>query len=302
MSPSTRRQRTCNHRTRVLLDTLLKQLLQDETQVLEDGHLSLDGYNDITHIIDYDFEDLSMPSSASKFPPEVLFEPMVEVIGQSRDTSVLARPFPDLPEEPTRFDLMDSIIMLCDFIVDYTDTCVFSPPAKLRKIFLPCPIYLDLRNQGCYPDDRPPWAVEVYLEPVPEQGVVFPHLTILALQPKAGWEHEILYGELIALVSAMRSRAFQVKIDTKKEQEEFLDAMDVERKTYPYLFPEEETFPTLLLSAVEPRHARIIYGCMEGRRLVIRQSKLYSFVRGNDSPVEFFASLWLSRPVVRDSP
>ncbi|PYI35483.1 hypothetical protein BP00DRAFT_442655 [Aspergillus indologenus CBS 114.80] len=51
-----------------------------------------------------------------------------------------------------------------------------------------------------------------------------PHLTLLAYQPKVGRENTLLHGELVALVSAMRSRAFQLKVDTEAEQEELMDA------------------------------------------------------------------------------
>ncbi|PYI13651.1 hypothetical protein BO99DRAFT_447513 [Aspergillus violaceofuscus CBS 115571] len=120
---------------------------------------------------------------------------------------------------------------------------------------------------------------------------------MLGHQPKNGLENKILYGELLALVSAMRNRAFQLNVDTEEEQEALEDLEDEARQAYPFLFPDEDTFPVLYLSAVGLRHARIFYGCKEGRQLVIKQSKLYSFVRVAEALAELFASLRLSRPV-----
>ncbi|RAH76942.1 hypothetical protein BO86DRAFT_404181 [Aspergillus japonicus CBS 114.51] len=83
---------------------------------------------------------------------------------------------------------------------------------------------------------------------------------MLGHQPKNGLENKILYGELLALVSAMRNRAFQLNVDTEEEQEALEDLEDEARQAYPFLFPDEDTFPVLYLSAVGPRHARIFYG------------------------------------------
>ncbi|OJJ95122.1 hypothetical protein ASPACDRAFT_64722 [Aspergillus aculeatus ATCC 16872] len=256
MSSSGRRQHTRNHRTRIVLDTLLKRLLQEQTGVLDDGHFSLGGQNGITHIVQYDFEKLCPLSCGSTFQPEILFEPvLIDEVRQCRNHPFSMRPFFDLPEDPETITTADRTGQL--------------------------------------------WSIESYLEPDTEGDTVLPHITMLGLQPKDGRENAILYGELIALVSAMRNRAFQPKVDTEEEQEALEEADDEDRKSYPYLFTEEDTFPVLFLSAVAPRHARIFYGCMEGRQLVIRQSKLYSFVRVADAPIELFASLRLSRPLVR---
>ncbi|OJJ94847.1 hypothetical protein ASPACDRAFT_1860536 [Aspergillus aculeatus ATCC 16872] len=270
-----------------------------------DGHVNLQGDSDIHHVPQYDFERLldSSWSTSSPHHPEVSFQPQVDTIRQVRTQSMpFSRPFPDLPKPPEEIDIEDHTLICCDFIYDFARGIPMLAQLGLHEISLPSPFFLDLYDVGYYAD-RTRWTVKCYVEPDKYKDQVFPHLTLLAYQPKEGRENALLHGELVALVSAMRSRAFQLKVDTEAEQELLMDAdeYDVQdlKLSYPYLFPEEETFPTLLISAVGPRNARIIYGCMEGRQLVVRQSRLYSFARGEEAPVELFAALRLSRPVTR---
>jgi hypothetical protein len=55
-----------------------------------------------------------------------------------------------------------------------------------------------------------------------------------------------------------------------------------------------------MVSVVGPQHARILYACMDGRDMVIRQSKLYSFEKRLAAPWDLFARILLSSPLLED--
>jgi hypothetical protein len=63
-------------------------------------------------------------------------------------------------------------------------------------------------------------------------------------------------------------------------------------------FDAETHFPVILLSYVGPQHGRIIYSYMNRHRLVICQSKLYSFEREETAPLNLFTRMLLSRPLL----
>lgn len=52
-----------------------------------------------------------------------------------------------------------------------------------------------------------------------------------------------------------------------------------------------------MVSIVGPQHARIYYACMSGRQLIIRQSRLYSFMEEVMAPLHLFACMLLSHPL-----
>lgn len=142
------------------------------------------------------------------------------------------------------------------------------------------------------------WSAECLVEPRPDNGKPFPHLAFHLLDDKEGWEDAILYCELCAIVEAMKGRANQRLVDSESVREE-LDECDGEgREVHPYLFDDEEHFPMLMVSCVLPQHARLFTACMSQRKLVIRQSKLYSFEWKDKAPVDLFARVFLSKPLV----
>lgn len=66
-------------------------------------------------------------------------------------------------------------------------------------------------------------------------------------------------------------------------------------------FEKEERFPVLMISLLGPQHGRLFYACMDGERLVIRQSKLCSFERKDTAPWDFLSRFILSRPLGESS-
>ncbi|OJJ73393.1 hypothetical protein ASPBRDRAFT_194344 [Aspergillus brasiliensis CBS 101740] len=110
-------------------------------------------------------------------------------------------------------------------------------------------------------------------------------------------ENSILYSEISALVEAMRGRANQREVDSRVEREKLYEDGGRGKEMYPYLFSDEEYFPVLVVSCVMPQHARLFTACMSQWKLVIRQSKLYSFEWRDEAPVDLFTRLFLSRPL-----
>ncbi|KAL4902791.1 hypothetical protein BDW74DRAFT_57571 [Aspergillus multicolor] len=115
-----------------------------------------------------------------------------------------------------------------------------------------------------------------------------------------GYDSSISHGELTAIVTAMRNRAWQpafFDIDNYESDTEY----DNERKRREQpvdqlLFKYEQHFPALLV-AILGSHVRINYGCSLGRELVIRQSKLFSFAEFDSCPFELFSRVILSEPI-----
>ncbi|KAG2415900.1 hypothetical protein HFD88_007092 [Aspergillus terreus] len=101
----------------------------------------------------------------------------------------------------------------------------------------------------------------------------------------------------------MRNRARQSKVDDmdmddEDEMRELEDTMSEEEwDQYDRVFPKEARFPVLMTSYFGPQHGRAFYACMDGHRLVIRQSKIYSFERFKTAPIELFTRPLLSRPL-----
>lgn len=98
----------------------------------------------------------------------------------------------------------------------------------------------------------------------------------------------------------MRNRATQFKVEDE-EDKELLHSLPVgapKLRHYEHVFVEEEHFPVLLLSFVGPQHGRLFYASVDGgKKLVIRQSKLYSFEKKKNAPLDFFSRILLSRPL-----
>lgn len=110
-----------------------------------------------------------------------------------------------------------------------------------------------------------------------------------------GHEDRILLGELYTIICAMRNRVNQRETDSHEEWEALWNfPADAEYRAFE--FESETHFPVILLSYVGPQHGRIIYAYMDRHRLVICQSRLYSFEKRETAPVELFTRLLLSRP------
>ncbi|PLB52082.1 hypothetical protein P170DRAFT_350521, partial [Aspergillus steynii IBT 23096] len=141
------------------------------------------------------------------------------------------------------------------------------------------------------------WNDDLILEVLGDDGQPkYPHVTMTMLHNYNGHENSMLYGELAPLISAMRSRANQPLVTDEEEMEKLYDE---KRDVFPEkqrVFPMEKRFPVLMLSFLGPQHARIFYACLDGKNLIIRQSKLYSFESKADAPVELFARFLLSTP------
>ncbi|KAI9934901.1 hypothetical protein ASPWEDRAFT_175623 [Aspergillus wentii DTO 134E9] len=84
----------------------------------------------------------------------------------------------------------------------------------------------------------------------------------------------------------MQDRANQRKVDE--------DGGALDPETFEY--ENERRFPVLMLSFLGPQHGRIFYACMDDEALVIRQSKLYSFEKGDSPPWDFFTRILRSSP------
>ncbi|PKY01541.1 hypothetical protein P168DRAFT_51307 [Aspergillus campestris IBT 28561] len=112
----------------------------------------------------------------------------------------------------------------------------------------------------------------------------------------------MLFGELAPILWAMRNRANQIKADRNDEeaQEVLFHKSEEELNSMPLEFATERRFPVLILSFVGPQHGRLFYACMDGERLVIRQSKNYSFEKTDTALWDFFARFLMSRPMEED--
>ncbi|PWY88279.1 hypothetical protein BO70DRAFT_419984, partial [Aspergillus heteromorphus CBS 117.55] len=155
------------------------------------------------------------------------------------------------------------------------------------------------------------WHYSERLEVEGENGVINPHVIANTYQfCDHAQENRILYGELAALLDCMKRRANQRKVEDPEEQEKLfwrtlddgtrMELPEIDVTKYEYQFPAEKHFPVLLLSYVRPKHARILYACMGGPQITIRQSKLYSFETRAIAPVNLFARYLLSTALMTD--
>lgn len=81
----------------------------------------------------------------------------------------------------------------------------------------------------------------------------YPLFTLQSYQPYDGKEDSILWGELFALICAMRNRAKQPKIENEKDMDEDLLDNEEEIGKYELEFHEAKNFSTVLLSYVGPK-------------------------------------------------
>ncbi|PYH94311.1 hypothetical protein BO71DRAFT_398986 [Aspergillus ellipticus CBS 707.79] len=181
--------------------------------------------------------------------------------------------------------------------IRYTSRCrslgTQSPSSGATGGHLPNPFLLNTELCGYYSDTNFRWGNTMILE----SEDAYPHLTIQAYQPINGQENRILYGELVLLLDAMRNRAIQLDVTAEDEQELLFNPGEEDIPVYGRKFPQEYHFPVLLLSYVGPQHGRVLYAAMDGDRLVIRQSKLYSFEKEVTAPIGLFGRLLPSKPL-----
>lgn len=158
-----------------------------------------------------------------------------------------------------------------------------------------CPIV------GWHPPTGGRWDVSFFLEPEKQNTSPFPHIAVGASQPVDATDNSILYGELAVIITVMNSRAKQPQAQSEEEMESLFDMVEEEvEKTFQKspAFANEQTFPVLLFSFVGPQHARILCASMNQRQLIVRMSRLYSFERKEEAPLDLFTSWLFSRPVV----
>lgn len=161
----------------------------------------------------------------------------------------------------------------------------------------PSPFHLGPGPDGSYPQ-LDFWRVGDIYETMRSNNQTYAHalLTLQAWHSLDGYEDRILLGELYTIICVMRNRVNQRKADSREEQEALWRfPADVEYRSYE--FEAETHFPVILLSYVGPQHGRIIYAYMDRQRLVICQSKLYSFEKQETAPLNLFSRMLLSRPL-----
>ncbi|PWY85611.1 hypothetical protein BO83DRAFT_413425 [Aspergillus eucalypticola CBS 122712] len=167
---------------------------------------------------------------------------------------------------------------------------------KVRHISHPHPFMLSARAYGFFPNFEDGWKIDLCLEPDRRIKSPLPHIMLTASQPAQAREGSILYGELAVIVSVMHDRAIQPEVGSEEEMKK-LSRMDLEEldevvgEKAP-AFPNEQKFPLLLLSLVNPRHARILCAYMSDDLLVVETSKIYSFEEKESAPIGLFLS-WL---------
>ncbi|ODM15957.1 hypothetical protein SI65_08798 [Aspergillus cristatus] len=98
----------------------------------------------------------------------------------------------------------------------------------------------------------------------------------------------------------MRGHANQPRVEMKDddEWEEFYDMSEEELSCYDLTFPKEKCFPVLLLSYIGPQQGRLFCASLNGKQVVITQSRIYSFETQAVAPLDFFSRVLLSRPVL----
>ncbi|KAL5355303.1 hypothetical protein BJX96DRAFT_141072 [Aspergillus floccosus] len=99
---------------------------------------------------------------------------------------------------------------------------------------------------------------------------VYANLTLQTIHSFNGKEDAMHHHELVVIISAMRNRARQFKLDgmdiiEDDEMRELEDTMTEEEwDEYDRVFPEEARFPVLMISYFGPQYGRVFYSCMDG--------------------------------------
>ncbi|PKY00582.1 hypothetical protein P168DRAFT_285258 [Aspergillus campestris IBT 28561] len=177
-------------------------------------------------------------------------------------------------------------------------------PGHARGISIPHPLLLGPGWNRSYPSGMDHWSTQKLMEfPRESSPGVYPHVVAPLVQNFNARDNTMLYSELSTIVATMRNRANQPKVDPNNVEAQEALFTESEEKIHELKreFPMEQRFPVLLLSFVGPQHGRLFYACMDRRRLVIRQSRLYSFEDNATAPLDLFARMFLSRPLHEDA-
>lgn len=129
-----------------------------------------------------------------------------------------------------------------------------------------------------------------------------PHAILITVHASNGHEDSILIGELMLLIAAIRCRANQPKLMKDEDEEELFETLEndpAEHLSRDPLFAKETRSPVLMVSLLGPQNGRLFFACMDGDRgrLVIRQSRLFSFENEATAPWDFFSCWLLSNPL-----
>jgi hypothetical protein len=77
-----------------------------------------------------------------------------------------------------------------------------------------------------------------------ENGVrVHPHIILMTVQARNGKDGSMLFGELAPIITAMRNRANQPKVDEDKVDEDKVDEEEEELRPRQLEFEKEDRFP-----------------------------------------------------------
>ncbi|OGM40374.1 hypothetical protein ABOM_010592 [Aspergillus bombycis] len=171
----------------------------------------------------------------------------------------------------------------------------------VHRVRFPNPFLRCCPRMGFCPPIGGRWDICFFIEYEKQNAPSLPHIAVGASQPVEARENFILYGELAVILAVMKGRASQPKAESEEEMENIHDMQRQELEEACWnspAFPNEQNFPLLLFSFVGPQHARILCASMDQTQLIVRMSKLYSFERKEEAPLELFTSWLFSRSVV----
>ncbi|XHF96618.1 hypothetical protein AWENTII_000241 [Aspergillus wentii] len=279
---------------------------------VEDGGLAEKALQDNNiRRIAFDFQDLDVESVRSSLEPPVLFRPVYSSVVEAH--TVIPR-FADPEEEKERTGFRDYDPPSDPVRMEEERYWIWGPEkcarrvttylkrwafhfsrhnynwtwlldSQLRKIYIPNPFF-GIYVQGAKHGSE--WTNEWLHEyEKPDGKGVYPHVVAIELHSRNGNNDSILLGELSTIIQAIYNRVNQVKVNEKGEE------------IWPrqYEFENEKRFPVLTISLFGPQHGRILYACLDGEALVIRQSPIYSFEKRDTAPWDFFMRMLLSFPV-----
>ncbi|PYI07797.1 hypothetical protein BO78DRAFT_406325 [Aspergillus sclerotiicarbonarius CBS 121057] len=205
-----------------------------------------------------------------------------------------------------RWNISSCLLPVCDYLADMVahsgraelpwERSSLLAYCGLNRIVHPNPYLLSL-GMSSQLEGVGSWTSQLELETAEDIGrPTHPHVTMLMQHDCNGREDTILYGELASLVSAMHARANQFMVE-KEEMERVFDMGIGAYSDKPRIFSRETRFPVLQISFLGPQHARVLYACMDRGHIVIRQSKLYSFERDDEAPLDLFIRILASKPL-----
>ncbi|OJJ51357.1 hypothetical protein ASPZODRAFT_163206 [Penicilliopsis zonata CBS 506.65] len=278
----------------------------------QDGHFGDLRRLNIHHDTQYDFESLNSEAACLDQDPPFLFYPLPQEIlnrypldPQGFKDGYFFEYNPDIPST-LKLRIDERTRGACSFVSEWATRFRPGLPAgttslldivKLEEISHPNPFLLESSFFGYYWIPSIYWDTYPSLEPERQDNqYTFSQVTLQTFQPLVGKEDSILFGEMGALLSGLKSRVNQPKVDDEQVQEALSNDPSM-ASDFELAFPDEEHFPVLMLSYVGPQHGRLFYAYMDGKQLIIQQSKLYGFEKKSTAPVELFARMLLSRPL-----